>query len=571
MKTMRRLRTSWLALVSAAVLLASCAPAQSASPAPAAPQAAAAPAAPAATAAPQPAAPVPTARPSPTPQPTATATPVGTQIKKGGVLKVMSYADPGTLDLLSATSTIVIAPLGLSYDGLVKEDPLKPGQLAPDLAERWDVSGDGRKVTLFLRKGVTFHNGKPFTSADAKVSVERFMTDNEQLAPALRAVVATVEAPDSNTLVLNLKFPYPDLFKGLMMRWDSVVPAEHRTEKDIKEIIGTGPFKFKSYQSGVSWDTVRNEKYWNPGLPHMDGVTVYIIPDRNTGVAAFRAGRVDITAGAYLTVPQFKLIESQMKGQATAYLYPNSYWWNLYMPNNKKPWSDPRVRKAAFMVIDRKQAVQTVDQGLGAADGLLPPGLGGMTQDELKSIPGWREPKSMDIAEAKKLMADAGYPNGFKTDIFYRQGADYESMAVYVRDQLKTLGIESVINTRPGAAFYDYVYARSYGSHTHRHPLAPASPDTILAQYYRSGGSRNFADVSDKKLDGMIDGQMSTLDPQERKKQLRDIQMYLYDNALASIISWGNYSQAWQKWVRDYNPGQTNYNNTRYEVVWLNK
>ncbi|MEK7681328.1 MAG: ABC transporter substrate-binding protein, partial [Chloroflexota bacterium] len=443
--TYRSLRASWVALASAVLLLASCAPAQpapSAQPAAPAPQA---PAASAAPAAPQPVAPAPAVRPSPTPQPTATATPVGTQIKKGGILKVMSYADPGTLDLLSATSTIVIAPLGLSYDGLVKEDPLKPGQLAPDLAERWDVSGDGRKVTFSLRKGVTFHNGKPFTSADAKVSFERFMTDNEQLAPALRAVVATVETPDLNTLVLNLKFPYPDLFKGLMMRWDSVVPAEHRTEKDIKGIIGTGPFKFKSYQSGVSWDTVRNEKYWNPGLPHMDGVTVYIIPDRNTGLAAFRAGRVDITAGAYLTVPQYKIVESQMKGQATAYLYPNSYWWNLYMPNNKKPWSDPRVRKAAFMVIDRKQAVQTVDQGLGGADGLLPPMLGGMTQDELKSIPGWREPKSVDIAEARKLMADAGYPNGFKTDIFYRQGSDYESMAVYVRDQLQTLGIESVI------------------------------------------------------------------------------------------------------------------------------
>ncbi|MEK7874403.1 MAG: hypothetical protein AAB502_11180, partial [Chloroflexota bacterium] len=140
--TYRSLRASWVALASAVLLLASCAPAQpapSAQPAAPAPQA---PAASAAPAAPQPVAPAPAVRPSPTPQPTATATPVGTQIKKGGILKVMSYADPGTLDLLSATSTIVIAPLGLSYDGLVKEDPLKPGQLAPDLAERWDVSGD---------------------------------------------------------------------------------------------------------------------------------------------------------------------------------------------------------------------------------------------------------------------------------------------------------------------------------------------------------------------------------------------------------------------------------------------
>ncbi|MBI4307597.1 MAG: ABC transporter substrate-binding protein, partial [Chloroflexi bacterium] len=359
-----------------------------------------------------------------------------------------------------------------------------------------------------------------------------------------------------------------------MMDWASVVPADQptgREAKDPKDVNGTGPFKFKSYQSGVSWEAVKYENYWNKGLPHLDGVIVYIIPDRNTGLAAFRAGRLDITAPVYLTVPQYKIIDAQMKGQATAYLYANSFWWNLYMANDKKPWSDPRVRKAAFMVIDRKQAIETVDKGFGTTDGVLPPSLGGLTPAELKNIPGWREPKSLDIEEAKKLMAEAGYPKGFKTDIFYRPGGDYESMAIFVRDQLGKLGIESTISTRPGAAFYDYVYARSYQTHTHRHPFAPASPDTILAQYYRTGGKRNFADVSDKKLDEMIDKQTSTLDPQERKKQVKAINLYLYENALASIIHWGNYSQAWQKWVRDFVPGETIYNNLRFESAWLDK
>ncbi|MDO8532449.1 MAG: ABC transporter substrate-binding protein [Dehalococcoidia bacterium] len=571
-RRLRMPRVLWAGLVSAALLLSSCAPAAVPAPAPA-PAAPRAPAAPASTAAP--AAPAPTAalvvRPTATPQPTATATPVGAQIKKGGTLNVALWSQASDVNLLAATSMISLQLWGLVYDGLVKEDPLRPGVVAPDLAEKWDISGDGTKITFALRKGVTFHNGKPLTSADVKASVARWMKDSDQLEPTLSAVVKSVEAPDANTLVLNLKFPYPDLFRTFMMDWASVVPADAPSGREMTQIYGSGAYKWKNFQSGVSFETVKNDKYWNKSLPHLDGVTVFILPDRNTGLAAFRAGRIDITAPVYLTVPQFKTVDSQMKGQATAYLYANSFWWNVYIPSNKKPWSDPRVRRAVFMAIDRKQAVATVDQGLGTVDGVLPPGLGGLTPDELKNVPGWREPKSRDIDEAKKLLAEAGFPNGLKTDIFYRTGGDYLSMATFVKDQLANIGVTATLTTRDGAAFYDYVYARSYELHAHRHPLAPASPDTILNQYYRTAGPRNFADVADPKLDALIDKQMFTLDQTERKKQVKVIDKYLYDNAEASIISWGNYSQAWQKWVRDFIPGETIYNNIRYETVWLDK
>ncbi|MEK7681309.1 MAG: ABC transporter substrate-binding protein, partial [Chloroflexota bacterium] len=493
------------------------------------------------------------------------------QVKKGGVLKEVIWADPSNLDMLEATSIVSLAAIGLSYDGLVKEDPLKPGQLAPDLAERWDVSGDGRKVTFFLRKGVTFHNGRPFTSADAKRSVERWMKDTDQLAPTLSAVIKSVETPDPNTLVVNLGFAYPDLFKTFMMDWASVIPADQPTSRNVREVIGTGPFRFKQYQSSVAYEVVRNENYWNKGVPHLDGVTVYVISDRTTGLAAFRAGQIDITAPIYPTVPQHVAVDTLMKGQATAYLYPNSNWTTLYMPVNKKPWSDVRVRRAAFMAIDRKQAVTTVTQGLGTADGVLPPSVSALGPAELKNVPGWREPKSLDVEEARKLMAEAGYPKGFTTDVFRKTGADYEALVVFLKDQWGKIGIEATNSTRPGAAFFDFVYARSYQSMVDRHVFAPVTPDTILAQYYRSGSARNFADITDKKLDEMIDRQMSTLDPQERKKQLKAIETYLYDNGLATVISWGSYSQVWQKWVRDFVPGETTFNNVRLETVWLDR
>ncbi|MEK7874242.1 MAG: hypothetical protein AAB502_10345, partial [Chloroflexota bacterium] len=110
-----------------------------------------------------------------------------------------------------------------------------------------------------------------------------------------------------------------------------------------------------------------------------------------------------------------------------------------------------------------------------------------------------------------------------------------------------------------------------YETQSARHVLAPAVPDTVLAQYYRSGSARNFADISDKKLDALIDRQMSTADPQESKRLLREIETYLYDNALATVVAWTSPSQAWRKWVRDFTPGETIYHNVRLETVWLDK
>lgn len=481
----------------------------------------------------------------------------------------VTWANPESLDLLGATSILSMPPMVRVYNGLIKEDPQQRGRIVPDLAERWTTSDDGTRLTFILRKGVAFHDGRPVTATDAKFSVERWVKDNPSVAPALAPVIQSVEAPDAATLVINLKSPYPDIFKLLQMQFLAVTPAGSRPTT-VQQVVGTGPFKLKSYQRDVSYAALKNESYWNKGFPYLDGINTYIISDRSTGLAAFRAGRIEMVGTAYLQLPQYLTISTAMKDQATAYVYPNTRWWTFYLPVNKKPWSDVRVRRAVFMAIDRAQANSTLGRGLGTIEGVVPTGMGGLPQAELQKTPGWREPRSMDIDEAKRLLAQAGFPNGFDTDIYHKQGSDYVAFATFLKDQLNKLSIRATLSTRPAPAFWDFLYSRSYDTYADSHLLAPAIADNVLA-YYRSGEDRNFASIADSKLDAMIAQQQRTLDPDQRARQLRAIETYLYDNALTGVVYWAGYFQAWQNRVRDYVPGETMYGDIRYEAVWLDK
>lgn len=572
MNMLQRFGRSFSLVFLAVALLASCAPAvapaQPAAPA-AAPTQAPAPATVARPATPTPVPAAASPAPAPSPRPSIPTPAVTSRPKSGGVLNEVTWTTPESMDLLGSTSALSMTAIVHAYDGLVKEDHLQPGRIVSDLAERWTTSDDGTRLTFFLRKGVTFHDGRPLTSADAKYSVERWMKDSPLVAPTLNAVIKSVDTPDAGTLVITLKFPYPDFFNILLMNFVAVAPAGSKP-KSPQEVIGTGPFKLTSYQSGVSSVGVKNKNYWNKGLPYLDGVNTYIITDRSTGLAAFRAGRIDMVIPVYLTADPYITISTVMKDQATAYLYSGSRWWNFYMPVNKKPWSDPRVRRAVFMAIDRKQAQATLERNLGTVEGVLPSNRGGMTEAELKKMPGWREPKSVDIDEAKRLLAEAGYSNGFSTDIFYQTRSEFEQAAVLLKDQLAQLGIKATLTTRAGAAFWDYIYSRSYSTYVAQHGASPPTVDTFLG-YYLSGDLRNFSDIADPKLDEMIRRQQQTLNPEERKRQLKEIEANLYQNAYTGILFWGGYSQAWRKWVRDYTPGKTMYNNMRYEVVWLDK
>ncbi|MBI2910338.1 MAG: ABC transporter substrate-binding protein [Chloroflexi bacterium] len=526
-------------------------------------------------AAPAPAAKAPAAQTpsSPLTAPAPSPKPAAEQAKYGGILTIATQSDPPSFDLHSETSNVVIYPIGPAYNGLVRENPLKRGELIGELAEKWELSSDGKTFTFHLRNGVKWHDGKPLTARDAVFSLQRMREKQPYLEDVLPTAMKEALAVDDSTLRIDMNFPYAQLLRYLAMSLTVIMPEHVVKEKgDMKRtVVGTGAFKFKSYQSGVSVQLVKNADYFLKGLPYLDGVTVYPVKDASTRLAGFKTQRITFLANPGLTGSEAKTLRRDFGDKVTMHQWVGSYWFNLYMPNDRKPWSDERVRKAAFLAIDRQKSLQTVDQGDGRVGSFFPPELGGKTDEQLKTMPGFRQPKDADIAEAKKLMAEAGYSSGFKTQALHRRGRAYEDAAVFVKDQLKQIGIDVEVYTKEDAAFYDTVYKRGYESHVHRHPLTVQDADTLALPYFKTGGARNFGVISDKTLDELIAKQMVAVDPKERLRLVGQVDDRLIAMAAQATLHWSGYWAGWWGFVKGFEAPEGERNHQRFDHIWLDK
>ena len=199
------------------------------------------------------------------------------QVDRGGTIVWAVHESMPSFDLHYDNSYIVAQPIGPIYNGLLTFDVYHNEQIIGDLAERWDIAPDGKQITFALRQGVTFHDGSDFTCADAKYSLDK-LADPKRTSPALVAIMAEVfdSATCTNdlTLVMQLKKPSAailTLLAGAHTVMMQAGIAERVDRKDPKFLMGTGPFKFKSYTPGVDFRAERNPHYWKPGLPYIDG------------------------------------------------------------------------------------------------------------------------------------------------------------------------------------------------------------------------------------------------------------------------------------------------------------
>ncbi|MDP2952520.1 MAG: ABC transporter substrate-binding protein, partial [Chloroflexota bacterium] len=269
----------WLVL---GLLLAACAPAAAPPPQPAPTKEA-----PAATA------------PRPTPPPPATTTPVSPTDKPiyGGMLKTFGVNDLSNSDLHQAFSYLDHNPMAPVYSLLVRSDPKDINKVGPDLAERWDVSPDGKVYTFFLRRGVKWHDGTPLSSADVKASFDRIVSPPKGVLSQRQAyfdAVDKIETPDGFTVRFLLKRPQAAFPAIVAVPFNAVFPKAILDQKgDMKkDIMGSGPFRFKEYIRGVQFEVEKNPDYFLPGLPYLDGVVRYIIPDSAAAKGAFVTGRL---------------------------------------------------------------------------------------------------------------------------------------------------------------------------------------------------------------------------------------------------------------------------------------
>ncbi|MBI2908278.1 MAG: ABC transporter substrate-binding protein [Chloroflexi bacterium] len=502
------------------------------------------------------------------PAPLATPKPSADQPKYGGVLNRSIRAEIPHFDMHSGSSSTHIHPIVSAYNGLVQFDPAHPGEIIGDLAESWAGSGDGLTYTFNLRKGVKWHDGTPFSSADVPPSMER-IKKNVHAGPGTEPVKAT-ETADENTVKLVLSYASAGMMSYLATVWGAIVPKHVLQKKGNMrdDILGTGAFKFKQFDRGIAIELEKNPNFFISGMPYIDRIRTYFIQDEASAIAALRTGRVDYMiwigdAGAMRVKETYKEgTVGQLKG--------NQYR-AIFLPTNKSPWTDARVRKAVNLAIDREAAIKVIAEGIGDLGSHLPEAVGGIAQADLKKMPGYRQPKDADIAEAKRLLAEAGFPTGFKTSTLHRKGLEYESQAVFMRDQLGRIGIDVSLRTMDDAAYYDIREKRGYETFSARHSMSVNDPDLILKKWYKTGSTENWASFSDAELDKLIDLQSREQDPKKRAAMVRQANERLEELVPAVMLFWSGYWRAWGPRIRNFVLPAQHYDGEKFVDVWLDR
>src|SRR5712672_975058 len=354
-----------------------------------------------------------------------------------------------------AEASGIITPFMVFYalhDAMVK--PM-PGQaLAPSLAESWAAAEDGRSYDFVLRDGAKFHNGEPVTAEDVKFSFERYRGTANEL---LKQRVAAVETPDARHIRFQLKEPWPDflLFYATMTGAGWVVPKKYVEKVGAdgfkKAPIGAGPYKFVSFNPGVELVLEAFDDYWRKP-PNVKRLVMKVIPDEATRLAALKRGEVDI---AYSIRSELAEELRRTPGLALKPVVLQAPNW-LYFPEQwdpKSPWHDLRVRQAANLAIDREGMSQALFLGYCKITNSIIP----YTFDFY-----WQPPAAAyDPGKAKKLMAEAGFANGFDAGLLYCDSS-YANMAEISANNLGEIGIRTKLEPIERAGFFAGYASKKY-------------------------------------------------------------------------------------------------------------
>src|SRR5216683_8144051 len=464
--------------------------------------------------------------------------------KRGRILKWGGLANSTLYDLHQTGSIANMGPQAPMYDLLVQVDPTNWDKIIPDLATSWKISADGLTYTFSLREGVKFHDGAPLTAEDVAASFEHIIfprpgiiSPRRGLFEAVREVVAT----DALTVEFRLKEPSGFLLRAIASGFNVIVRKQSLEENnyDLRRVPvypGTGPFRHKSLEPGVVRRLERNPNYWNPELPYLDGIDIYHLEFGPKTGAACLAHIVDFCWGID---PISEKKAKKIKGLHTARIFPATYW-GLWLNFRVKPFDDVRVRRAINLVLDKAALVDAVSDSVGSvrAGWLLPPDS--FFQEywaKVQEQPGWRSPTAEDLAEAKRLMQEAGYENGIKgLDFMVRDIPFQLAWAPIVQDVLKReLKIESTIRPVASGVWYEEASAGRYALTIYAYGVTIPHVADYWANTFKTGGGYNWYAYSNLELDAIVATTARESDP-GKLRGLIDQGIKILDRDIPSIM-----------------------------------
>ncbi|MBI2919128.1 MAG: ABC transporter substrate-binding protein [Chloroflexi bacterium] len=528
--------------------------------------------------------------PQATAQPAATPTlaPAATGPRQGGVLRTAAIEDVRAWESFEYVSNDNYRVLEWVHTRLARMSP-EAGcdyyPMQPELATSWRWVDD-RTLEIKLRQGAKFQSlppmkGREFTADDVVFTLGTKWLKAIRQKP-LTDAMESIKAVDRYTVQIRLKSPFPMFVdKGLWTDYEIIVGPEIYEGKtkliSWNEHVGLGPFMLKDYTTGVKVVLERNPNYATirPGLPYLDGIDMLIITDVPTQSAALRSGKLDYMylEGEPATIGELRRTAPQLKSQSC----PSHTPVGLMMRTDLPPFNDVRVRQAISMAIDREAVNKTVYLGTGTLSySPIGPILGlyhlplDKAPAELRRIAEYRP------EEAKKLLAEAGYPKGFKTEAIYTPpwGAIQRGIAEASVSFLANIGIDASLNVMEYGRFSEVVLNKASYEGMGVGWLGPGyEAETPTWDYYHSKATgRNRSRVNDPKLDKMLETVRVTMDENKRIELYHEIQSYILQQQYYVLFPLPPRSGFWAPYVKGVNFKPYITNQSDFMIyAWMDK
>jgi peptide/nickel transport system substrate-binding protein len=506
--------------------------------------------------------------------------------KRGGVLKYAITSRPPHFDMHQSGTINSLGCQGCMFDNLVRRDPRDSGKtIIPDLAHSWEIAKDGKTYTFHLREGVQFHDGADFTSEDVKATYDRIAKPPAGVSiprSTLFTTVSEITAPDKKTVVFKLSESRPASFMmaAFASGWNTIVRKKTLEDNQynlrrVVDIPGTGPYKSKRRVENEVWVMEKNDKYWNKGLPYLDGIEFYhALPFSPELGSAILSNRVDY---ARIVDPVTARKAKETKGMQSLNFY-QSVIQGTWMNNKKKPLDDARVRRAFNLALDKPVLIEVVKD-------VSPMMMGGMIYPfsefatplpELQKRLGYQADTTAAVKEAKALMAAAGYGGGFKQplDFMVREVASFKLWAQAIQAMLQQgLGVEVKLRTVVESVWFDDIKSGNFDLAIGAVVSTLLDPSDYFNAWYKKDGPQNYGFWNNEAFNALLPGIDTEVDPAKRLALIRKAEDIMDQDPPVLPVAWEKINDVWYDYVKGHNPKEYFgiYDCVRFDTFWLDK
>lgn len=502
-------------------------------------------------------------------------------VDRGGVLNYGRYADSLFLDPVLNDANVDIWVLSNIYDTLIL--PTDDGKgLKPGLATEWSVAPDGKSVTLKLREGAKFSDGTPITAEDVKWSLERAANPKEGIWNFIIGSLDSVDISKAPTIVLNLKHPDPAILPALTTFNTSIMPEKQfeaspgATDDDkakafAEHPVGSGPFMFQSWDRGNVMKLVKNPYYWDKGedgqpLPYLDGINFQVIPDDATRILKLQSGGID---GAEF-IPYSRVDELKSADGINMQLFPSTrveYVTLNVRPEldgKPNPLSNEKVRQALNYATDKDAIIQIVTHGVGTK---MTSFMSTGTPLHTGTEPLW----PVDVAKAKQLLTDAGFPNGFETTVLILAGNQDEiGIGTALQQMWGQIGVKLSLQQVDNATRTDQYRKGTFSMRLAAWTDDLADPNEIASYFVYSPNIQAIhSGWKSDEADKLFEASQSEMDPKKRAEQYARMQEIFNTTGPTIPLYETGYPVALRKNVQGF--VQIPLGNNIFRATWLKK